>query len=306
MNPRKPEREDTLDTPGPLDYLRVLPQYIYPKHLASSLMYRLTRIRFSPWKNWQIRWFIRRYGVDLSLAEQTDPGAFPDFNTFFTRALKPGVRPVSGAEGQITCPADGVLYDFGEIHQGTLLQAKTHRYSVVDLLGGPPSECEALTSGSYVTVYLAPMDYHRVHMPLTGRLREMTYLPGTLYSVNPVTARGVPRLFARNERVVCHFETKFGAMAVVLVGAVFVGGIETVWHGPVTPARRRRPARWNYADDQASLRQFERGAELGRFNMGSTVIALFERGGLEWTTGLFGGRRVQMGETLASFMPGRG
>lgn len=304
MTSRKADTEDELNSPGPLDYLRVLPQYVYPKHLASALMYRLTRIRFRPWKNWQIRWFIRRYGVDMSLAEQPDPAAFPDFNTFFTRALKPGARPLSGGGGHISCPADGTLYDFGDIRHGALLQAKAHRFSVADLLGRPPHECVEFTGGSYVTVYLAPMDYHRVHMPVSGCLREMTYLPGSLYSVNPVTARGVPRLFARNERVVCWFETDFGAMAVVLVGAVLVGGIETVWHGTVTPARRRRPARWNYADDQATLRQLERGAEMGRFNMGSTVVVLLERGALEWVPGLALGNRVKMGETLASFARG--
>lgn len=301
MNSCNPEREDTRNTSGLLDRLRVFPQYVYPKHLASALMYRLTRIRFGPWKNWQIRWFIRRYGVDMSAAEQSDPTVFADFNTFFTRALKSGARPLTDDETHVSCPADGALYDFGDIREGTLLQAKAHPYSVSELLGGDPQAGAPFLGGSYATVYLAPMDYHRVHMPVSGRLQQMVYLPGTLFSVNPVTTRGIPRLFARNERVVCRFQTRFGAMAVIMIGAVFVGGIETVWHGPVTPAREHRRASWNYDGGGTAAPTLERGAEMGRFNMGSTVVALFERDGLEWLPAVEVGKRVKMGETLGRF-----
>ena len=298
MDANEPLTDDGLGAPGRMDYLRVLPQYLYPKRLGSAIMHRLTRIRFGPWKNWQIRWFIRRYGVDMSIAEQEDPLAYPDFNTFFTRALKTDARPLPAEAGRFLCPADGALYDFGDITQGTLLQAKSHRYAVSELLGHSP-EAAAFGGGSYLTVYLAPMDYHRVHMPLGGYLEQMIYVPGSLYSVNPLTSRGVPRLFARNERVVCLFRTEAGAMAVVMVGAVFVGGIETVWHGPVRPAAGRRMTRWSYLGEPEGGRNFAAGAELGRFNMGSTVVVVLERGGLEWTDGLSEGRRVKVGETLA-------
>lgn len=295
------ESVDGLIPPGPMDTIRVIPQYLYPKRIGSALMYLLTRIRFAPWKNWQIRWFIRRYGVDMSIAAEQDTRAFPDFNTFFTRALTPGARPLADDPCALLSPADGALFDYGEIRSGTLLQAKAHRYSVAGLLAESDQACARFAAGSYATVYLAPMDYHRVHLPLAGVLESMTYVPGALFSVNPITARGVPGLFARNERVVCHFSTEFGAMAVVMVGAVFVGGIETVWHGPVTPARNRRLTRWSYAGDEATQRRFDRGDEMGRFNMGSTVVIVLERGALAWAPALETGSRVNMGRALATF-----
>ena len=172
------ETNDALTPPGPADFLRVLPQYLYPKRIGSALMYRLTRIRFAPWKDWQIPWFIRRYGVDMSIADIPDPAAYPDFNTFFTRALKPGARPLPKDPRQFACPADGALFDFGDIRSGTVLQAKVHRYSVAELLGQSKDDVVVFAGGSYATVYLAPMDYHRVHIPLSGRLDSIT--PGTV------------------------------------------------------------------------------------------------------------------------------
>ena len=280
----------------------VLLQHLYPKRLLSALMYRATRIRFSPWKNLQIRWFIRRFGVDMSVAEMQAPKTFKDFNSFFTRALKPGVRPLPKDARSVISPGDGVLYDFGTIEHNALIQAKSHRYAVPVLLAEQGETAKCFDHGSYFTLYLAPKDYHRVHMPFGGVLKRMVYVPGTLFSVNPATAKGIPGLFARNERVICWFETLAGQMAVVLVGAVFVGSIETVWHGEVTPAAEREVARWRY-DPPVSTITLKRGAEMGRFNMGSTVVVLLDRKVAAWRSKLAPGTPVQMGQTLATFGP---
>jgi phosphatidylserine decarboxylase len=282
--------------------LAVLLQYVYPKRLLSALMYRATRIRFKPWKNMQIRWFIRRFGVDLSAAELQTPEAFKDFNSFFTRALKPGARPLPTDARSLASPGDGVLYDFGTIEDNALIQAKSHRYAVPVLLAEKGETAKGFDDGSYLTLYLAPKDYHRVHMPFGGVLKRMVYVPGTLFSVNPATARGIPGLFARNERVICWFETLAGQMAVVLVGAVCVGSIETVWHGEVTPTAKREIARWRY-DPPVTTITLKRGAEMGRFNMGSTVVVLLDRKVAAWRSKLAPGTQVQMGQTLATFGP---
>ncbi len=265
-------------------------------------MYRATRIRFGPWKNLQIRWFARRYGVDLSEAELQTPRGYRDFNTFFTRALKPGARPLPSDARSLVSPADGVLCDFGTIEDNALIQAKTHRYAVPLLLAEKGEAAKCFDNGSYLTLYLAPKDYHRVHMPFGGVLKRMVYVPGTLFSVNPATAKGIPGLFARNERVICWFDTLAGQIAVVLVGAVFVGSIETVWHGEVTPAAEREIARWRY-DPPVSTISLKRGAEMGRFNMGSTVVVLLDRRVAAWRSKLAPGTPVQMGQTLATFGP---
>jgi phosphatidylserine decarboxylase len=299
MNRSKSDETALPDRPTWGDYLRALPQYFYPKRLLSALMFRATRIRFAPWKNWQIRWFIRRYGVDMDIAAEADADAYADFNGFFTRALVPNARPLPAAEDRLVSPADGSLYDFGRVVEGSLIQAKAHRYTVAQLLGDPSCDAAPFLNGSYLTVYLAPRDYHRVHMPVAGSLVEMVYVPGSLFSVNPTTARGVPRLFARNERMVARFQTGLGAMAVVMVGAVFVGGIETVWHGAVKPAHNRRISRWRYGAEDERPWTIARGAELGRFNMGSTVVMLLQRGDLQWRSDLVSGARVKMGEALA-------
>ena len=299
MNRSKSDETALPDRPTRGDYCRALPQYLYPKRLLSALMFRATRIRFAPWKNWQIRWFIRRYGVDMDIAAQAD--GYADFNSFFTRALVSSARPLPAGEDHLVSPADGSIYDYGRIVEGSLIQAKAHRYTVTQLLGDPSCDAAPFLNGSYLTVYLSPKDYHRVHMPVSGRLVEMVYVPGSLFSVNPSTARAVPRLFARNERVVVRFQTALGAMAVVMIGAVFVGGIETVWHGAVTPARSRQISRWRYGAEGERPCTITRGAELGRFNMGSTVVMLLERGDLQWRSDLVSGGRVEMGEALADY-----
>lgn len=275
---------------------------MYPKRLLSALMYRATRIRFAPWKNLQIHWFIRRFGVDMGAAEVRSPKAFKDFNSFFTRALKPGIRPLPKDARSVVSPGDGVLYDFGTVEDNALIQAKSHRYAVPMLLAEKGETAKCFENGSYFTLYLAPKDYHRVHMPFGGVLKQMVYVPGSLFSVNPLTAGEIPGLFARNERVICWFETVAGQMAVVLVGAVFVGAIETVWHGLVTPAKQREVTRWRY-DPPVTTMTLARGAELGRFNMGSTVVVLFDRKVAAWRSKLAPGTPVLMGQPLATFGP---
>lgn len=301
-NQSKPRRSHPLLRLLPIERVRVLLQYAYPKRLLSAIMYRATRISFAPWKNWQIRWFIRRFDVDMKIAEVEDPTAYPDFNSFFTRALKPGVRPLPEDTRSVVSPVDGALYDFGAIEDGTLLQAKAHPYTVAELLADEDEGSRRFAGGSYFTLYLAPGDYHRVHMPFGGRLAEMVYVPGSRFSVNPATARHVPGLFARNERIIARFETDSGGMAVVMVGAVFVGAIDTVWHGAVTPAASRSITRWRYAAPVA-VPSLARGDEMGRFNMGSTVVVLLERRVAAWRSKLEPGTRVQMGQALASIGP---
>lgn len=278
-----------------LDYLKILPQYLLPQHLLSQLMYVLTRARLRVWKDWQIRWFIRRYGVDMRVAEQSDPLAYENFNSFFTRALKAGARPIAAGLNEIVCPVDGAVSQIGGISKGRIIQAKGRDYSLLELLGGSEERAAPFLQGQFATLYLSPKDYHRIHMPVTGRLREMVYVPGRLFSVNALSVRGIPRLFARNERVAAIFDTEIGAMAVVMVGAMFVGSIETVWAGTITPPYRSRLQRWDYLTQDTVI---ERGAELGRFNMGSTVIVLFESGDVTWNSALAAGSAVRMGQGL--------
>lgn len=278
-----------------LDYLKILAQYLLPQHLLSQLMYVLTRARLRVWKDWQIRWFIRRYGVDMRVAEQSDPLAYENFNSFFTRALKAGARPIAAGLNEIVCPVDGAVSQIGGISKGRIIQAKGRDYSLLELLGGSEERAAPFLQGQFATLYLSPKDYHRIHMPVTGRLREMVYVPGRLFSVNALSVRSIPRLFARNERVAAIFDTEIGAMAVVMVGAMFVGSIETVWAGTITPPYRSRLQRWDYLTQDTVI---ERGAELGRFNMGSTVIVLFESGDVTWNSALAAGSAVRMGQGL--------
>lgn len=271
-------------------------QYLLPHHLLSALMYRITRIRWAPFKNLLIRRIINLYGVEMSQAQEPDPGHYASFNDFFTRALRPDARPLAPAPDAVLCPADGTLSQAGEIRDGRIFQAKGRDYSLLELLGGERQWSERFSGGHFATVYLSPRDYHRVHMPLAGELKRMLHLPGRLFAVNPTTTRLVPRLFARNERVVCLFESPTGPMAVILVGAIFVGGIDTVWAGTVTPAGRRI-AGWSYGDTGAAV-HLERGAEMGRFNMGSTVILLHGPERVQWAESLVPGTKVRMGEQI--------
>jgi phosphatidylserine decarboxylase len=281
-----------------LETLFIILQYLLPHHLLSRLMHSLTRVE-TPWlKDLLIRQVIKWYEVDIQEALEPDPSRYRSFNDFFTRALRPDARPVTQQPHEIACPADGAISQLGDIEAGYLFQAKGHDYSLLELLGGDPEMAELFDEGAFATVYLSPRDYHRLHMPMDGQLKKMLHVPGRLFSVNDTTARRVPRLFARNERVVCLFETPHGPMAMILVGAIFVSSIETVWAGAVTPVQER-VSRWNYTPD-ASPRpiKLSKGEEMGRFNMGSTVILLFGKDRAEWLEGLAPGAPVRMGEAI--------
>ncbi len=292
----------TGERPAVWDVLRAAPQYVLPHHPLSLAMEMLTRSRARWFKDPLIRWFSRAYRVDWDEARFRSPGAFPDFNAFFTRELRSGARPVDPAPGALVSPVDAAVSQAGTASGDTLFQAKGRTFDLVRLLGGSAARATPFRGGRFATLYLSPRDYHRIHMPLTGTLREMVCVPGRLFSVSPATTRVVPELFARNERVIAVFETEAGPLAMVLVGAVFVGNIETVWHGVVTPPRRREIQRWVYPDGQIQL---VKGQEMGRFNMGSTVILLSGRDAVRWVSELVPGRRVRMGERIGEVGPFR-
>ena len=270
-------------------------QYLLPQHLLSALMFRATRVRWRPLKALLIRAFLRLYRVDMTEARESDPGAYATFNQFFTRPLRTGARPLAVREDAVACPADGVLSQLGTIAGDRIFQAKGQDYSLLELLGGNRAWAERLAGGQFATIYLSPRDYHRVHMPLAGTLRQMQHVPGRLFAVNPVTAAQVPRLFARNERLLCLFDGEPGPFALILVGAIFVGSMETVWAGQVTPPPRIRPDRTYEVDEAIHL---GKGAEMGRFNMGSTVILLIGPDRSTWSPGLRTGDKVRMGERI--------
>lgn len=270
-------------------------QYALPHRLLSALMYGAARIRLRPLKNVWIRQFARYYAIDLAAAESADPEHYPHFNAFFTRALRPEARPLEGDDGQWVLPSDGRISALGPIERGTLIQAKGLEYTL-DALLAERRWAERYAQGSYLTVYLAPRDYHRVHMPCAGRLLATTHVPGRLFSVAPWTAAAIPGLYTRNERLIAHFEGHDGAFAVILVGAIFVSSIETVWSGVVTPPYAAAVTHSDFGGREAPP-TLSRGAELGRFNMGSTVIVLSERR-LEFAAGLEPDRPVRMGQSL--------
>ncbi|MFZ1492356.1 MAG: archaetidylserine decarboxylase [Candidatus Competibacter denitrificans] len=293
---------DVTDQPAVTlgDYLHNLPQYLWPQRLLTRLTYRLTRVRLPWFKNWLIRGFIRGFQVNLAEALQPDPQAYADFNAFFTRALKPGVRPIAAGAGVVCCPVDGAVSQIGLAASEALLQAKGRTFSLTALLGGDAERARPFRDGSFVTLYLSPRDYHRIHMPLTGQLRTMIHVPGKLFSVSPLTARTVPNLFARNERVVTLFETPAGPMAVVLVGAINVASMETVWAGAITPPLGTTIREWSYPSDGQGAVRLEQGAELGRFNMGSTVILLFAKDVVRWESTMTAEATVRMGQQIGS------
>jgi phosphatidylserine decarboxylase len=280
------------------DYLKTLPQYLVPHHLLSRLMFAVTRIRFSPWKSGLIRWFIRHYGVDMTSAEESDPTQYPDFNSFFTRALRAGVRPVAGDPAAIACPVDGAVSQAGDIRDGYLYQAKGRQYSLSQLLAGDPRLVDMFIGGRFITLYLSPKDYHRIHLPLAGRLTKTVYVPGCLFAVNTPATRVVPNLFARNERLINVFETDAGPMALIMIGAIFVGSMETVWAGTVTPSSSRTLQSWRYQHGNPGAIHFSKGIEIGRFNMGSTVIVLFGPASVHWLPDLHAGIKVKMGQSI--------
>lgn len=277
------------------DRLAVLPQYLIPKQALTILMGRLASAQAGNLTTAVIRWFIQRYQVNMAEAANPDPAAYATFNEFFTRPLKAGARPLSDAPW--ICPVDGAVSQLGAIDGDQIFQAKGHNYSTLALLGGDTQAAALYQNGHFATIYLSPRDYHRIHMPCDGRLVRMTYVPGDLFSVNPTTARGVPGLFARNERVVCHFEGKHGPFVLVLVGATIVGSMATVWHGNVNPPRSGEIRSWNYADQHIHLKQ---GDEMGRFMLGSTVVLLMPQGPIVFNPQWQAATSVRLGEVMAN------
>ncbi len=276
------------------DRLLVLPQYVMPKQAMTALAGAFASRRAGALTTAAIRAFVAKYRVDMSEAVNPDVASYATFNDFFTRPLRPGVRPL--ADAPWICPVDGSISQFGETDKDRILQAKGHHYAIAALVGGDERLAEQFEHGSFATLYLSPRDYHRIHMPCEGRLRRMIYVPGSLFSVNPVTARGVPGLFARNERVVCLFDSPYGPFILTLVGATIVGSMATVWHGTVNSPRLGEVHEWRYDDRGISL---ARGEEMGRFMLGSTVVLLFPPRTLAFNPAWAPGREVRLGEMMA-------
>ena len=279
------------------DRRKVLPQYLLPKRGLTAFAGRVASRERGATTTGLIRWFVRKYGVDMSEAADPEPSAYASFNDFFTRALKPGARPI--ADAALVCPVDGAISQLGPIEHDQILQAKGHRYSTTALLGGDHELAAQFHDGQFATIYLSPKDYHRIHMPCDGMLSRMIHVPGALFSVNPVTARGVPGLFARNERVVCVFDSDtVGRFVLALVGATIVGSMATVWHGAVNAPRLRRVRDWPYPAGQVMLKQ---GEEMGRFMLGSTVVMLFGKpAGVRFEPSWEPGSAVRLGEAMAA------
>ena len=277
------------------DRLAVLPQYLLPKRALTVFAGWVAGGRWGWVTTAIIRRFIRRYLVNMAEAANPDRASYASFNDFFTRALKSGARPLAAAP--YVCPVDGAISQFGTIEREQIFQAKGHSYTTTALLGGQAELAQAFQDGHFATLYLAPKDYHRIHMPCEGTLTRMVHVPGDLFSVNPVTARGVPGLFARNERVICLFDTAHGPLALVLVGATIVGSMATVWHGVVNPPRPGTVREWRYAPGEVRLRQ---GEEMGRFLLGSTVVLLWPKASLEFNPAWAAERAVQVGEKMAA------
>ena len=276
------------------DRLAVLPQYLLPKKLVTQLAGRFASAELDGVTQAAISRFVAHYGVDMSEAAEPDITRYASFNDFFTRALRAGARPLADAD--YVCPVDGAISQFGAIERDQIFQAKGHHYSTCALLAGDTALAAEFEHGQFATIYLSPKDYHRIHMPCAGRLLRMIYVPGELFSVNPTTARGVPGLFARNERVVCVFEGEFGPFVLVLVGATIVGSMATVWHGVVNPPRPGTLRDWDY---QAQNIHLHRGDEMGRFLLGSTVVLLMPQGDLQFTADWQATRPVRLGEAMA-------
>ena len=277
--------------------LAVLLQYLLPKQALTRFAGLVAGARGGRFTTALIRWFVGRYHVDMLQAADPDVGSYASFNDFFTRALKPGMRPL--AEAALLSPVDGVVSQCGAIETDQILQAKGHRYSTTALVGGDTRLASEFENGHFATLYLSPRDYHRIHMPCDGRLLRMIHVPGDLFSVNPVTARGVPGLFARNERVVCVFDNPAGRFVLVLVGATIVGSMATVWHGTVNPPRTGRIREWRYDDNSGAAVALRQGAEMGRFLLGSTVVMLFPAGPLHFNPGWAAGAPIRLGEMMA-------
>lgn len=298
MNP--PRLPEAIATPSASDRLFIALQHVLPQHLATAFIHWLARVQHSLVRSALIKGFLKLYPqVDLGEAERTQVEHYASFNDFFTRALRAGARPIDVADNALVSPVDGRVSQAGAIEEGHLLQAKGHGYSAEALLGSA-ARAEPFHGGRFATIYLAPFNYHRIHMPVAGTLREAVHVPGALYSVNQVTAENVPGLFARNERVVCLFDTPYGPLAMVLVGALFVGSVSVVWQsGEVTPAKPRPqyPMPLPLPSPAPAL---AKGEEMGRFNMGSTVILLLPPGMAEWEASLVAGQPLRLGERIGT------
>lgn len=282
-----------------MDTIFIFFQHIVPQHLLSRCTGFLAELRQPIWlKNWAIGLFVRHFGVDMNEAEEPDHERYANFNEFFTRPLKEGVRPIADAD--IVCPADGAISQLGDIREGLCFQAKGKYFSTEELLAGDGARAARFAGGRFATIYLSPRDYHRVHMPVSGRLSATSYIPGKLFSVNGTTADNVDRLFARNERLVCYFETERGPMAMVLVGAMIVAGIETVWSGQVAPPPKH-PLVTDYREPPAPV-ELDKGQEMGRFKLGSTVILLFPKDSMAWDEGYGADSPTRLGESLGSYL----
>lgn len=277
------------------DRFAVLPQYLLPKQALTVFAGWIAGARGGRLTTRLIKWFVGRYGVNMSEAANPDVASYATFNDFFTRALTDGARPLASTD--LICPVDGAISQFGAIERDQIFQAKGHHYATTALVGGDAALAAQFVDGSFATLYLSPKDYHRIHMPCDGRLTRMIHVPGELFSVNPTTARGVPGLFARNERVVCVFESARGPFVLTLVGATIVGSMATVWHGLVNPPRGRQVREWVYDDKPIVL---HKGQEMGRFLLGSTVVMLFPKGPLRFNPAWSPGGAIRLGEAMAS------
>lgn len=279
------------------DRLKALPQYVLPKQLLTQLAGKAASAQGGALTTSVIRWFVKRYGVNMSEAANPDISAYPTFNEFFTRPLRADARPFANAD--FLCPVDGAISQFGHIERDQIFQAKGHAYSTRALVGGDASLAQQFEDGEFATLYLSPKDYHRIHMPCDGTLMRMIYVPGELFSVNPTTARGVPGLFARNERVVCVFDTPYGPFVNTLVGATIVGSMATVWHGVVNPPRPGRIVDISYAGQNIVLKK---GDEMGRFLLGSTVVMLWPKNTIRFNADWAPTRPIRMGECMGDAM----
>ena len=278
------------------DHLKILLQYLLPKQRLTTFAGRIAGAQGSAMTLPLIRWFVRKYGVDMTEAENPDIASYSSFNDFFTRPLKMGARPLATAD--FICPVDGAISQFGTIDDDRILQAKGHRFTTTELVCGDAALASLFRHGSFANLYLSPRDYHRLHMPCDGKLTRMIYVPGALFSVNPTTARGVPKLFARNERVVCVFESpEYGPFVMVLVGATIVGSMATVWHGVVNPKRTGKVSEWTYADQDVVLKK---GEEMGRFLLGSTIVMLFRQDTIAFSKDWVPERPVRLGEMMGN------
>ena len=276
------------------DQLAVIPQYLMPKLAMTRLAGLVASAEWGSVTTWVIKRFVKRYNVNMSEAAHAEPAHYKSFNEFFTRPLKDGARPL--ASSAWICPVDGAISQCGAIERDQIFQAKGHHYSTRALVGGDAALAAQFQNGQFATLYLSPRDYHRIHMPMAGKLLRMVHVPGDLFSVNPTTARGVPGLFARNERVVCEFETEKGPMVLVLVGATIVGSMATVWHGQVNPPRSGTVREWRYESQDVRL---QKGEEMGRFLLGSTVVMLFPENSLRFPDDWLSTRPLQMGEAMS-------